>query len=73
LVFIVVILGESTGQMVSERAAVGVAPTQTKGESMEYLTGWAVVACAFTALVGFDRDRVFYPTLVTRRVNPLIR
>ena len=24
----------------------------------------------FTTLVGFDRNRVFYPTLVTRRVNP---
>src|SRR5215475_14309994 len=34
---------------------------------MEYLTGvgLAVVVCAFAALVGFDRDRVFYPTLVT--------
>ena len=40
---------------------------------MEYLIGvaLAVVVCAFTTLVGFDRDRVFYPTpLVTRRVNP---
>jgi hypothetical protein len=24
-----------------------------------------VVVCAFARLVGFDRDRVFYPTLVT--------
>jgi hypothetical protein len=39
---------------------------------MEYLigVGLAVVVCAFTTLVGFDRDRVFYWTLVTRRVNP---
>src|SRR5438876_8339641 len=36
-------------------------------ESMEYLIGIgpAVVVCAFATLVGFDRDRVFYPTLVT--------
>jgi hypothetical protein len=36
-------------------------------ESMEYLigVGLAVVVCAFSALVGFDRDRVFYPTLLT--------
>ena len=61
--------------MVSERVTVGVAPKQTDGESMEYLigVGLAVVVCAFTTLVGFDRDRVFYSTLVTRRVNPLIR
>ena len=34
---------------------------------MEYLIriGLAVVVCAFATLVGFDRDRVFYPTLVT--------
>jgi hypothetical protein len=34
---------------------------------MEYLigVGLAVVVCAFAMLVGFDRDRVFYPTLVT--------
>ena len=34
---------------------------------MEYLigVGVAVVVCAFAMLVGFDRDRVFYPTLVT--------
>jgi len=34
---------------------------------MEYLigAGLAVVVCAFSALVGFDRDRVFYPTLLT--------
>jgi len=34
---------------------------------MEYLigVGLAVVVCAFATLVGFDRDRVFYPTLVT--------
>ena len=33
---------------------------------MEYLigAGLAVVVCAFATLVGFDRDRVFYPTLV---------
>ena len=33
---------------------------------MEYLTGvgLALVVCAFAALVGSDRDRVFYPTLV---------
>ncbi len=33
---------------------------------MEYLVGigLAVVVCVFAALVGFDRDRVFYPTLV---------
>jgi hypothetical protein len=35
-------------------------------ESMEYLigVGLAVVVCSFATLVGFDRDRVFYPTLV---------
>ena len=40
---------------------------------MEYLigVGLAVVVCAFTTLVGFDRDRVFYPTLLMRRINPL--
>jgi hypothetical protein len=34
---------------------------------MEYLIGigLAVVVCLFATLVGFDRDRVFYPTLVT--------
>lgn len=34
---------------------------------MEHLigVGLAVVVCAFATLVGFDRDRVFYPTLVT--------
>lgn len=33
---------------------------------MEYLIGvaLAVVVCAFATLAGFDRDRVFYPTLV---------
>jgi hypothetical protein len=33
---------------------------------MEYLigVGLAVLVCAFATLVGFDRDRVFYPTLV---------
>jgi hypothetical protein len=33
---------------------------------MEYLVGvgLAVVVCAFATLVGFDRDRAFYPTLV---------
>ncbi|HVH72988.1 MAG TPA: hypothetical protein VNB49_18015 [Candidatus Dormibacteraeota bacterium] len=34
---------------------------------MEYLigAGLAVVVCAFAGLVGFDRGRVFYPTLLT--------
>src|SRR5215471_10503134 len=34
---------------------------------MEYLVGavLAVVVCTFATLAGFDRDRVFYPTLVT--------
>ena len=34
---------------------------------MEYLIGigLSVAVCVFAALVGFDRDRVFYPTLVT--------
>jgi len=33
---------------------------------MEYLigVGLAVMVCAFATLAGFDRDRVFYPTLV---------
>lgn len=33
---------------------------------MEYLIGigLAVVVCAFATLVGFDRDRVFYPTML---------
>lgn len=33
---------------------------------MEYLigAGLAVVVCAFALLAGFDRDRVFYPTMV---------
>jgi len=33
---------------------------------MEYLVGvgLAVVVCVFAMLTGFDRDRVFYPTLV---------
>ena len=33
---------------------------------MEYLigVGLAVAVCAFAMLVGFDRDRVFYPTMV---------
>jgi len=33
---------------------------------MEYVigVGLAVVVCAFALLAGFDRDRVFYPTLV---------
>lgn len=33
---------------------------------MEYLigVGLAVVVCAFATLVGFDRNRVIYPTLV---------
>jgi hypothetical protein len=35
-------------------------------ESMEYLVGvgLAVLVCVFAMLVGFDRDRVFYPTMV---------
>jgi hypothetical protein len=34
---------------------------------MEYLIGVlvAAVVCAFAMLAGFDRDRVFYPTLLT--------
>jgi hypothetical protein len=34
---------------------------------MEYLVGvvLAAVVCAFATLAGFDRDRVFYPTLLT--------
>ena len=34
---------------------------------MEYLigVGLGVVVCACATLVGFDRDRVCYPTLVT--------
>jgi hypothetical protein len=34
---------------------------------MEYLIGVAltVLVCAFAMLAGFDRQRVFYPTLVT--------
>ena len=34
---------------------------------MEYLIGFvlALVVCGFATLVGFDRDRVFYPTLAT--------
>ncbi len=34
---------------------------------MAYLIGFGLAAavCAFAWLVGFDRDRVFYPTLVT--------
>jgi len=33
---------------------------------MEYVigVGLAVLVCVFAALVGFDRDRVFYPTMV---------
>jgi hypothetical protein len=33
---------------------------------MEYMIGvaLALLVCAFATLVGFDRDRVFYPTLV---------
>ena len=33
---------------------------------MEYLigVGLALVVCAFATLAGFDRDRVFYPTLL---------
>ena len=34
---------------------------------MEYLigAGLAVVVCAFALLAGFDRDRVFYPMMLT--------
>lgn len=34
---------------------------------MEYLigAGLAALVCVFARLAGFDRDRVFYPTLVT--------
>src|SRR5579864_4355525 len=34
---------------------------------MEYLIGVALagVVCAFARVAGFDRDRVFYPTLLT--------
>jgi len=34
---------------------------------MQYLigVGLALVVCAFAMATGFDRDRVFYPTLVT--------
>jgi hypothetical protein len=34
---------------------------------MEYLIGavLAALVCAFAMLAGFDRDRVFYPTLLT--------
>lgn len=34
---------------------------------MEYLigVGLALAVCAFALLAGFDRDRVFYPTLLT--------
>jgi len=34
---------------------------------MEYLIGvvLAALVCAFAGLTGFDRDRVFYPTLLT--------
>ena len=33
---------------------------------MEYLigAGLALAVCAFALLAGFDRDRVFYPTLL---------
>jgi hypothetical protein len=33
---------------------------------MEYLMGFVIAAlvCIFAALTGFDRDRVFYPTVV---------
>ena len=33
---------------------------------MEYLIGvvLAAVVCAFALLTGFDRDRVFYPTVL---------
>jgi len=39
---------------------------QTEKEFMEYLigVGLALVVCAFAMLAGFDRDRVFYPTLL---------
>lgn len=41
-------------------------PAQTRDKFMEYLigVGLALAVCAFALLVGFDRDRVFYPTLV---------
>jgi hypothetical protein len=34
---------------------------------MEYMIGigLAIVVCAFAMFTGFDRDRVFYPTLLT--------
>ena len=34
---------------------------------MEYLigAGLALVVCAFARLAGFDRDRVFYPMMLT--------
>jgi hypothetical protein len=37
-----------------------------EGHQMEYLIGpvLAAAVCAFAMLVGFDRDRVFYPTVV---------
>ena len=40
--------------------------TRTEKESMEYLigVGLALVVCAFAMVAGFDRDRVFYPTLL---------
>jgi hypothetical protein len=39
---------------------------QSGEAAMEYLIGivLALVVCACAALVGFDRDRVFYPTMV---------
>jgi hypothetical protein len=38
-----------------------------KKECMEYLIGLglALAVCAFAMLAGFDRDRVFYPMLMT--------
>lgn len=43
------------------------AETKTEKESMEYLigVGLALAVCVFAMLAGFDRDRVFYPTLLT--------
>lgn len=32
--------------------------------TMDYVIGIALVTSAFAAMAGFDRDRVFYPTLL---------
>ena len=34
--------------------------------------GLAVVACAFAMVTGFDRERVFYPTLLTLIVTSYV-